>query len=632
MLQAIREGAQGFFSWIILILISVPFALWGVNNYFGDGTERAVITVNDKEFLQNDISQALQPLQQRFNEALQSGVVSEAQLKKQAIDNLVLQELLIQEARQKKMTVSDAVVRQNVAEIEAFQTDKRFDKKRYENLLSVRGLSSQGFSEQIRQSKVIEQLQKGVSDSAFLSDRSAEEFYRLRNQERTLSYFVVPEAAGSKAVSASEEEISDYYRANASQFQTAEKVLVEYIVLSLASLADEVAVDDEAVLAAYEEQKNSYVAEEKRSVSHILFVVEDNSDAESVKVAEEKALKAGERLVAGETFDELAKALSEDSSTAKEGGKLGFIERGMMDKAFEEAAYELSEGAVSEPVRSQYGFHLIKLDVIEGEKVKPFEMVKAELLALLKRQAAEDLLYEKMEQMAEAAFESSDSLEPVAELLGLKIQKSNLFTLDEGDGIAADRRIRVLAFSDEVLNNQNSEILELSADRAVVLRLSSREEAGSKPLDEVHDEISAQLTREKRSEQADVFAKEVLQELKGGVDIADLAVSNSVELLSPGAVMRDSELLPPELLGAIFKASHPLNGKAVPLRVKTTSGEQIIAVLEKVVDGDPGKVEPKELEMAKDYLAKASGDEQLEANLLFLRSSAEIKIRSQSAE
>jgi Parvulin-like peptidyl-prolyl isomerase len=321
------------------------------------------------------------------------------------------------------MIVSDAVVRQSVTEIEAFQTEKRFDKKRYENLLSARGLSSRGFSEQVRQSKVLDQLQKGVSESAFLSDSSVEAFYRLRNQERSFSYFVVPSEVDSKAISISEEEIANYYNANASQFQTPEKVSVEYLELSLESLTGEVAVDDEALLAAYEEQKSRFIADEKRSVSHILFVVDDNSDADSVTRAEEKALKVKKRLLEGEEFAELAKSLSDDSSTAQKGGKLGFIERGIMDKAFETAAYGLSEGAVSEPVRSQYGFHLIRLDAVEGEQVKPFETVKGELLESLKRQAAEELLYKKMEQMAEAAFEAADSLEPVAELLGLKIQK-----------------------------------------------------------------------------------------------------------------------------------------------------------------------------------------------------------------
>lgn len=632
MLQAIREGAQGFFSWVILILISVPFALWGVNNYFGDGKERAVVTVNGKEFLQNDVNQAMQPLQQRFNEALQSGLVSEEQLKKEAIDGLVLKALLSQEASQRNMTVSDAVVRQSVTEIEAFQTEKRFDKRRYENLLSARGLSSRGFSEQVRQSKVLEQLQKGVSDSAFLGDSSVEAFYRLRNQERSFSYFVVPAEVDSKAASISEEEITQYYNANASQFQTLEKVSVEYLELSLASLMGEVAIDDEALLAAYEEQKDRFIAEEKRSVSHILFVVEDNSDAAAIKRAEEKALKAKKRLIEGEDFAELARSLSDDSSTAENGGKLGFIERGIMDKAFETAAYTLSEGAVSEPVRSQYGFHLIRLDAVEGEELKPFEMVKGELLESLMRQTAEELLYEKMEQMAEAAFEAADSLEPVAEQLGLKIQKTDLFTLNEGAGIAKDQNFRARAFSDEVLNNQNSEPLELSAERAVVMHLASREEAGSRPLEEVRDEIVVRLNNQQAVKRADSVAKKLLEELKGGANIADLAASNSAKLLSHKAVLRDSKLLAPELVGAVFKAPHPSDGHAVPLRVKKASGEQIIAVLEKVVDGEPGKVEASELELAKDYLAELAGEGQLEAYLLFLRSSAEIKVRSQSEE
>lgn len=632
MLQAIREGAQGFFSWIILILITVPFALWGVNNYFGDGKELAAVTVNGKEFLQSDVRRAVQPLQERFNEALQAGLVSEEELKKQAIDGLVLQELQQQEASQRKMTVSDAVVRQNIKGIEVFQTDKAFDKKRYENLLSARGLSSRGFSEQVRNSKVIEQLQKAVSDSAFLSDRAVSEFYRLRNQERKLSYFVVPAEVGTEAAPVSEEEIASYYQTHTSQFQTAEKLSVEYIELSLAELMDDVTVDNETLLAAYDEQKNSFIAEEKRSVSHILFIIEDNTDASDVSAAKEKAQKAKAQLVAGKDFGELAKALSDDSATAENGGELGFIERGMMGKAFEEAAYQLPEGAISEPVRSQYGFHLIKLDSVEAKEIKPFETIKAELLASLKRQAAEDLLYEKMEQMAEAAFEASDSLEPVAELLGLKIQESALFTQNEGEGVAADPRVRSLAFSDEVLNNRNSEPLEISADRAIVLHLKSREEAGSKSLDEVHDEILAQINSQKVAEKADIVAKELLQKLKTGAKITELAASNSADLLSPKAVTRDDKVLAPELLAALFKAQHPVNGEPLPLRIKTAQGEQIIALLESVADGDSGKVESRELEMAKEFLTKAAGEGQLEAYLLSLRSRAEVKVSLPSEE
>jgi peptidyl-prolyl cis-trans isomerase D len=632
MLQAIREGAQGFFSWVILILISVPFALWGVNNYFGDGQERAVASVNDREFLQGDVSRALQPLKQRFNEALQAGMVSEEQLRKQALDNLILNALLTEETQHRNMTVSDATVRQGVMEIEVFQTDKRFDKKRYENLLAARGLSSRGFSEQLRQSMVVEQLKKGVTDSAFLSERAVRDFYRLRNQERAVSYFVVPHDLDANSIDISEAEIADYYRSNRHQFQTAEKLSVEYIELSLDSLASEISVDNEAVLAAYEEQKNSFIAAEKRSVSHILFAIDDNSDAGMVKAAEEKALKAAESLKAGESFVELAKRLSDDSSTAADGGKLGFIERGMMDKAFEEAAYGLSEGGVSEPVRSQYGFHLIRVDKVEGESIKPFESVRAELEATLRREAAEDLLYEKMEQMAEAAFEASDSLEPVAEQLGLKIQESQLFTRNQGEGLAADERFRALAFSDAVLNNENSELLELSAESAVVLHLKSREEARDRSLDEVRSEIAAQLLLEKKSKQVAKLANSLIEELKAGAKIADLAASNAVKLSSSGLVLRDDKTIPAELMDAVFKAAHPVKGVPVPVSVKTASAGQIVAVVEKVIDGDPGKVEAKELELAREYLATALGEAQWEATLLFLRSEADIRIAAKNEE
>lgn len=627
MLQAIREGAQGFFAWVILILITIPFALWGVQNYVDSGNEASVVAVNGQEFSQNDVSRAVQSLQQRYNDALQSGLMSEEQLRRQAIDGLVLEAVLSQEILKRKMVLSDSSVQENVMGMEAFQTDRQFDKRRYENLLSARGLSSQGFIERIRQSLAIEQLQKGISQSAFVTNASVKDFYRLRNQERTVEYFIIPKGNDEEGESVSEAEVSSYYRSHIEDFQTEEELSVEYVELSAILLADAVSVDDEAVKQVYEEQKNGFIAEEKRKVSHILFTIADLNDEAGVLAAKEKAIQAKAKLDSGEKFALLAKTLSEDPGTADVGGDLGYIERGVMEKPFESAAYRLDLEAVSEPVQTRYGFHLIKVNEIVAKASKSFDEVRVEISETLKRELVENLLYEKLEQMEEIAFENPDSLKPIAEQLGLTIQESSVFSRNVGAGLAADPRFRRLAFSEEVLKNRNSEPLEVSAETAIVLHLKTHKEAGSKSLSEVRDEVIVFLKKEKVAQQLDQRAEALIEELKKGKRISELALSQSAELKSPGSVLRDNRKLPVELLSALFMADHPTDeNKIIPLWVSLEKGGQIIASLQKVSDGDPSKVESQELEMAEKQLGIAAGQSQLEASLLSLRNRAEIKI------
>lgn len=634
MLQAIREGAQGFLAWVILILITIPFAFWGVQNYFDSGSEVSVVTVNDQEFSQNDVSRSVQSLQQRYNDALQSGLMSEGQIRKQAIDGLVLEAVLAQEVRERKMMLSDSSVQKNVMDMEVFQTDRRFDKRKYENLLTARGLTSQGFAERIRQSLAIEQLQKGISQSAFVTDSAVRNFYRLRNQERTVQYFVVPEGIDKEEGPVSEAEISRYYQAHPERFQTEEKVSVEYVELSATTLANEVTVDDEAVRQAFEEQKNSFAAEEKRKVSHILFSIANPDDESEVSKAKEKALQVKIKLDSGEAFASLAKTSSDDPGTAEMGGDLGYIEKGVMEKSFESAAYALNTGEVSGPVQTRYGFHLIKVDEVVARESKLFDEVRTEILATLKREVVENLLYEKLEQMEEIAFENPESLKPVAEQLGLRIQESGFFTRNSGKGLATDPRFRTRAFSEEVLKNHNSEPLEISAEKVVVMHIKEHEEAGRKLLDDdVKDEIVASLKRERKAERLEKSAKALFDELKTGKSISELALSQSAELKSPGAVLRDNGELPPELVGSLFKAKHPDGeNESVPMRLTLVNGDQVIASLQKVVDGDPGKVESRELEMAEKQLAITAGQSQLEASLMLLRNQAEIRILETSGD
>ncbi|RIZ67780.1 MAG: peptidylprolyl isomerase [Methylococcales bacterium] len=616
MLTKIREKSQGALAWVILTLICVPFALWGINNYLDGGGEASVASVGDKDFYQRDVNKAYE----QYSQNLQGMNIDEATLKAQALQKLIKDEVLLQYVHAEGLVVSDNEARDFIKSLPYFQVDGKFSEKQYKALLGSQRISSTEFVSRIKNALTMEQFQHSVMDSSFATQFDIESYFKIQNQQRDVDYVVVPVTPLNEQVSA--EEMTAYYQQHQDLFQTPEQVSVEYVELSIDDLAKKVVVTDEKLKAYYGEQKEQYTLPERRKISHILIAINDKVNE---KQALEKALKAKEELVSKD-FSVVAAEVSDDKLTAKKGGDLGLFNLGTMEKAFEDAASSLKQGEVSNPVRSAFGYHLIKVTELVPGGLKSFDSAKSEVTAAYKKAQAENAFYEAGEKLTESSYEHPDSLQTVADGLSLVVQKSSLFTKDKGEGVAADEKIRNAAFSEEVLQGNNSAPIEQTGERLVVLRLLEHKTAAKKDIAEVKNEIAAELLKVKAQRLAIEKAKKIQVSLESGASIQAVANENKVELKSEKALVRGKNKLPEPLSDAIFKAAKPNGDKPSIFATVLPSGEQVVVSLSKVTPGVMSEDDKKQIELAKKNIANALGQTEFNQVLSSLQSEADVEV------
>ncbi|WP_373510989.1 SurA N-terminal domain-containing protein [Thiocapsa sp.] len=591
MLQAIRERAQGWLAWVIVALISVPFALWGIQSYLGVGGEPVVAKVNGVEISDRDLSRRTQQarieLRERLGEAYDPALFEEGRLRAEILDDMIRQTLLLDTSNRIGMRVSDEEVRVQILSEPAFQRDGRFDREAYERLLQLQGLSPAQFEEQLRQQLLGNQLLRAVVGSELVTRQELRDYQRLVGQTRDLSYALIPAGDFRSDAPIGEDEIQAFYEANAPRFQSPEMVKLDYLVLDVADLAKGAEIGDDELRRVYDEDQSRFGRSEQRSVRHLLLTVPQDADDAAAQAVEARVRAIRERILAGEAFAEVARAESQDPGTASEGGSLGTIEQGLMDPVFDTVAFTLPVGELSEPVRTRFGYHLIEVTEIIPPATKSFDEVKEELRAEVSRQRAESLFYDLGERLANVAYESPDSLEPAADELGLTLRQSDWIGREGGEGVLAHPRVMGAAFSDEVLvGRTNSDLIEPERDtlRAVVLRVADHRVAAIRPLDEVRDEIVEELRLARAREAATQAGSSAAEKIRQGMSWSEAMSSAVVE--TPGAVGRDVQTVPAPIRELTFTLPVPVEGAASVGTTLLENGDVAVIQVTSVKDGE----------------------------------------------
>lgn len=621
MLQSIRNRAQGVFAWVILILICVPFAFWGIQNYMGAGEEKAVATVGSKEIFQRDVNRAYEQIKARIGNI---GSINEDSLKAMALKNLIDEEVLKQTASDEGLTVSDQQVRSVIRDMPYFQNDGKFDQTKFQSVLNAQSIPEAFFISQIREGLEVAQLKDGIIASSFVTPAEIQRFMDLRDQQRTVEYLIVP--VDQEGLEISAEEIQSHYDERGSDYMRPEKVSVQYLELDLDKLAAEVEVSEEDLTAYYESQKDLYTRPERRKVSHILVSLAENSDKAAEEAALAKITEIAEKLKAGEEFAALAGEMSDDKGSGKNGGDLGVINPGDMDPAFEEAAFALEPGSVSEPVRTPFGYHLIKLTELEAGGLKSYDQVRAEVEKAFRLQSAENRFYELGETLEQVSFENSDSLEPAADSTGLTIQSSDLIERGRKQGFGSDPKVNQAVFSEDVLvKGANSTPIEVSSRKVIVLRRNEHVPAQKKPLEEVREEIVAVIQTETARDKARERAGKMLEQLANGSTLASLAEQSGYKYEQPEPMKRSSGGVPREFVETLFRTAKPVDGKPVPFQVTLQDGRVMVASLVKVQQAEEkDAADDQQLEMATRWMSGQSGETEFSDLLAQIRGSMEI--------
>lgn len=621
MLLEIREKVHGVFASIVLVFICVLFGLWGIQNYLGGGKEAPIVTVGDKDFFQNDVNKAYQ----QFAQSLGGMKFDEETLRKQALSKLVRDEVLLQYVMDEHLLVSDEAAKEFIKTLEYFQKDGKFDKSRFQSLLGSQGMSSDEFMARIKKALLMEQFQRSIIDSSFVTPAEISGFFKIQNQKRDLEYLTVPLATVADVPS--DEEISAYYQQHQELYQTEEQVAIDYVELSLDKLAAEVKPSEEQLKAYYEEQKNQFATKERRKISHILFAFTKDTSAD--QQALDKALKAKEELKTKD-FAALAAEVSDDKLTAKNGGDLGLFNVGVMEKAFEDAAANLKLGEVSEPVKSAFGYHLIKVTELVPGEVKSYDAVKAELIKAYQKTQAETAFNALAEKLTEVSYEHPDSLDAGAKVLGVSVSKTGLFTRNKGEGIANEEKIRLAAFSEDVLKGNNSEPIEVGGDKLVVLRMQTHLPSASKELKEVKTEVVKALQHEKAQQKAIAIADDIRTQLLAGKTLTQLAETLHLPLKKVNGLMRNNTTdLPPAVNQAVFKAVKPQEGRPSVIVIDDPAGGKMVAHITKVTEGEMTLVDKANRTAIEKNIAGAFGKAEFEAVMNALQAKVEITIRQQ---
>lgn len=632
MLQSIHDQAQSWIAWVIVGLLIIPFALWGINSYFEGGNGAVVAEVNGTEIGLRDYQRSLQQQRQQLRSLMGGNyrpeMMENPEMRRAVLEAMIENDLLTQAVHADGFRIGDELLLDQIQRIEAFQHDGRFSSEIYEQVLAAQGMSKAFFENSMTTDLMQSQLLTGFRHASFVTPRELQETVRLQNQKRTMRLLTIPatlERIKDRVVD--DQEIAAQYEVNAAAYEIPEQVSIDYIELSVAELMQEVPVDEAALRKLYEERKEGMVADEERQASHILIELPEGADQSSVDAAQARMSEVQQKLVAGDSFEALAKEYSADPGSAAMGGDLGFFPRGIMVPAFDEAVFGMSIGETVE-VRSEFGIHLIRLDAIQASEIRSYDEVREELSADLKRQGAENLFFEHAETIANIAYEEPDSLDGAATAAGLTVKQSELFNRQGGVGVAEKPGVIQAAFSDMVLNEgKNSDPVELAEDHMVVLRVRDHRPATRKPLDEVRKEVLdmvlMQRARKAAREQGLQLLNQIQQEavdVEAAAEAAELAWDEAV------TITRKDVSIPAEVVERTFRINGLKGGEKQYAGVVLRSGGYALIELSAVVEGNLQDLESAQRESLRRQVADGQMQSHYQGYLTSLRSDAEIEI------
>ncbi|UCB54055.1 MAG: SurA N-terminal domain-containing protein [Thiotrichales bacterium] len=622
MLQAINDRIKGWLGGLVIIMITIPFAFWGIESYLGGGGKQFAAVVNGEEIpvfqFDNAYSNQLARLNQQFGSALP---FSNQQIKTQVLDQLINAVVLEDNSYSSGYRVSDSSLKQNIAAL--FTRDGKFDRDYFENVVASNGMTVSQYETRLRNELRVVQKQNAILASAILSDEEARQLAELTQQEREIRMIKFKVDSESDEIVVTDEEIEDYYNTNSVNYMTPERVSVEYVEIISDDLADSVDVDEDRITEMYEDYRRSMQKKEERKARHILVQL-GTTEAKSKDALMPRMEEIRQRLNDGESFEDLAKEYSEDPGSAKQGGDLGWVATGEMVKSFEDTLFSMNKGEVSDVVETQFGLHLIKLDDVRTPEVQTLAEKRGEFEHELKQDVISSMFYDVSENMAVTAYENPDSLDAVVDAINKQPNKTELFTRDAGSGIADNHKFRTAAFSSAVIEQGlNSDIIEISPTHVAVLRMLKHEPASKKPLEEVRADIEEVLRLKAAHNRTMAAAEEARNKITAGASAESVLAQGQV-VESPVTVKRtDLRDVDAMVVSAAFQMPYPQEGKPSVQVVNLGSGDIALVLLDKV--SKPDEVTREQIDAIKQQRKNDIANADFDSVLATIKDAAEIQ-------
>jgi peptidyl-prolyl cis-trans isomerase D len=553
MLQTIRDKVSGWVARLLLGALVVVFIFWGIELRSTSSVDNSAAIVNGEEI---KLATARNAWQQRQAELQQvfKGEIPDAVKKQQqdlVLQQLIRMQLLQQRAIDQGLRVGDAALADTLNSLDSLKVDGKFSRDRYTAALLQQGMNEAQFETQLRVELATRQLQNGVMGTAFLTQKELQRAQALLGEQREVDYALVSAKSYLGSVKVADADVQSWYDAHKNEYLTPETVDLQYVELRLADSATEVAADDAALRAHYETIKDRFVSTERRHAHHILVKVDkDLADAAAKKLAEEILSK----LQAGGDFDALAKQYSKDPGSANKGGDLGWATKGMFVGPFEDALFAMKAGELRGPIKTEFGYHVIRLDEVEGGEGKSFEQVRNEVEADYKADRARSIFYEKTQKLADEAFAKLTELDSVAKDFNTTVKSVPGFTRNGGGEFAAGSPVIEAAFSDAVLQKgENGPLLTIGEDRALVARVANHKAPEQRSLDAVRNDIVAKLADQAAKQAAAKQVSEAAKQLQAGtLDWNGLSKSLSVNPVGKKLIGRNATDVAPKIVAQAF--------------------------------------------------------------------------------
>lgn len=624
MLEAIRKHTQGLLAKVILALITIPFALWGIDSYLQQaGSNAAVATVGGEEITVQQYGNALQNLRNQLQAEgrVDPALLDRPEVKQSVLDRLITTRLLRNEAQNANFRISDDQLAKYIISLPEFQNDGKFSQELYDQILSQNRLTPSQFESSMRGELLLQQVRDSLGTLAYAPEAIARHAIAVESQQREVSVAEVKTADYLAQVEVTPEEVRAYYEKHKDKFRVPEQVKLEFAMLSANTLIADMQVSEEEAKQFYQANAAKFQGDEQRRASHILI----GFGVSATSQAKQEARKKAEQVLAEvrknpEKFEELAKKYSQDPGSAEKGGDLGLFGRGAMVKPFEDAVFSMRPGAISDLVESEFGYHIIKLTEIKGQG-QTYESVKPQIRAELMYQKALSKFSEQAEEFSNIVYEQSGSLKPAAEAFNLQVQTTDWLSREEGAKFFKNDRLMDMVFSDEVLQDRrNTEAIEIAPNTLLAARVVDHKPAAPRAFEEVKGGIEDYLKLEKATQLAVEKGKAMLANLKQGKKVAGL------EWIPPVTVNRGSaQGLSDQVMSNVFK----IDTSELPAYAGVQDGNKgyLLMKVSQVTSGL--EAEETDLEAAKKEFEAALASEYETAYVESLKKDSKISINTQ---
>ena len=632
MLLAIRDKTRGWIAYVIVGLLVVPFALFGLYNYIGNGGDPTVASIDGEEITRTQLDQAYRArqseLRQMLGDRFDPALFDTDQLRREALQQLIDQQLLINHARERNLSVSNDQVANTIRNQSVFQVDGAFSVQRYRDLLAQNGLTVERYEASVRQDLVLGLLRQAVQRSTFTSDTELNRILALQGQRRELAWAALSGDDYRANVDPQPTELREWYAQNTQRFQLPEQVRLRYIMLDPEAMAEQVEVSADDIQARYQTRQAEVSEAAEREVRHILIEVPAQANEQTLEQARERALAARQRIQAGESFAQVAQAVSDDPGSANNGGDLGLIQPADVVPRFAEAAWALSPGEVSEPVRTDFGWHLIEVTDVRATELAPLADIRDQLRDSIALERAERAVFEQGNTLETLAFEYPNDLEPAAAELDVEVQESDWLTpTGASDGPLADPAIQRQAFSDDLLTSrENSDLIELEDGRYAVIRVVDYQSPQREAFADVRERVEQAVMDERTREQARADAQTIAQAVNDGASLTDATqgVTNA-RLNAPQWSERNERELPAGVRETAFRL--PVSGSnPASAGVARLADGWAAVVVTQVENADPSQVTAEQRAQLRQSMNTIDGQTAFRAVLASLREQAEVRV------